>query len=122
MSRVLSGARHTALAAIGVIVATATIASFAESYRGLLIWALHHGLSGTWAALFPLQVDTFLAVGELCLFVAMVDRWPTRSRWPAWVVTVGGLVVSVAANVGHVAGHQVSSGPGPSPLLDCPAR
>ena len=31
-------------------------------------------LAGFWAAAFPLQVDTFIVVGELALFVAMVDQ------------------------------------------------
>jgi hypothetical protein len=46
-------------------------------------------------------------VGELALFVALVDRWPARSRVPAWTVTLIGLAVSVAGNIGHVHGHDV---------------
>jgi hypothetical protein len=83
--------------------------SFAESYRGLYDWAHEHGLSGAWAAAWPLQVDTFIAVGELALFVALVDRWQRRSRIAAWAVTLAGLAVSVAGNVGHVHGHQAAS-------------
>jgi Protein of unknown function (DUF2637) len=101
--------RHAALAAIAVLVAASATASFCESYRGLLLWAEHHGLHGVWAAAFPAQVDTFIAVGELALFVALVDRWSPRSRAAAWTVTLAGLAVSVAGNIGHVAGHSLAS-------------
>jgi len=101
--------RRAALAAIAFLVASASLVSFAESYRGLLLWAGHHGLSGPWAVIWPLQVDVFIAVGELALFVALGDQWPSRSRVAAWSVTLGGLAVSVAGNVGHVAGHSVAS-------------
>jgi hypothetical protein len=105
----LSRLRRAALIAIGVLVTAASVTSFAESYRGLFLWAGHHGLSGIWAAGFPAQVDTFVAVGELALFVALADRWPTRSRAAAWAVTVAGLAVSVAGNVGHITGHDLAS-------------
>jgi Protein of unknown function (DUF2637) len=98
--------RRLALTAIAALVAAASLVSFAESYRGLYVWALHHGLSGRWAAIWPLQVDVFIAVGELALFVALADRWAPRSRTAAWLVTLAGLAVSVAGNVGHVAGRS----------------
>jgi hypothetical protein len=56
--------------------------------------------------IWPLQVDVFIAVGELALFVALADRWASRSRAGAWAVTLAGLAVSVAGNVGHVTGHS----------------
>jgi len=105
---ILRGPRLAALAAIAVLVATASGAAFAESYRGLYEWALHHGLSGFWAAAFPLQVDVFIAVGELALFVALIDGWRKRDRAGAWLVTILGLAVSVAGNVGHVATHRLT--------------
>jgi hypothetical protein len=101
--------RRIALIAIAVLVSAASAASFAESYRGLYLWAAHHGLRGVWAAGFPLQVDVFIAVGELALFVALADRWAARSRIAAWAVTAAGLVVSVAGNVGHVAAGDLAS-------------
>jgi hypothetical protein len=61
---------RAALAAIAILVAAAS-ASFAESYRALVLWASHHGLHGLWAAIFPAQIDTFVLVGELALFVAL---------------------------------------------------
>lgn len=104
--RVLRGA---ALTAISIIITAADSAAFAESYRGLWVWARHHGLSGFWAAAFPLQVDTFIVVGELALFVAMVDQWERRHKAGAWAVTLLGLLASVAGNIGHVAAHDLQS-------------
>jgi hypothetical protein len=99
---VLKNARTAALWVIAVLVTLATATSFGESYRGLYLWDTHHGLSGLWAYLGPLMVDTFVAVGEAALFVSMTDRWEKRDRLGAWTVTLVGLVVSVAGNVGHV--------------------
>lgn len=101
--------RTTALIAIAVLIAAASLVSFAESYRGLSAWAVHHGLTGFWAYAWPLQVDVFIAVGELALFVALADGWEWESRAGAWAVTLLGLAVSVAGNVGHVAGHDLAS-------------
>lgn len=72
--------RGAALTTISFIITVADSAAFAESYRGLWVWARHHGLSGFWAAAFPLQVDTFIVVGELALFVAMIDQWERRHK------------------------------------------
>jgi Protein of unknown function (DUF2637) len=100
--------RRIALAVIAILITAASCVSFAESYRGLYLWAAHHGLSGIWAGAFPAQIDVFIAVGELSLFVALVDRWRTRSRGAAWLVTLAGLAVSVVGNVGHVTGHSAA--------------
>ena len=75
--------RRVALAAIASLVAAASLVSFAESCRGLYMWAHGHGLSGPWAVAWPLQVDVFIAVGELALFVALADNWAPRSRFAA---------------------------------------
>jgi hypothetical protein len=101
--------RRAALVAIAALVAAASLVSFAESYRGLFLWAAEHGLTGAWAVIWPLQVDVFIAVGELALFVALVDRWAPRSRAAAWAVTLAGLAMSVAGNVGHVASHALTA-------------
>jgi hypothetical protein len=106
---VLRVPRRAALIAIAVLVGAASLTSFAESYRGLWLWAQHHGLHGVWAVAWPLQIDTFIGVGELALFVALADSWTVRSRIGAWAVTVLGLAVSVAGNVGHIAGHDLAS-------------
>jgi len=106
---ILRTPRTIALAAIAALVGAASLVSFAESYRGLYEWALRHSLRGAWAYAWPLQVDVFIAVGELALFVALADRWDVRSRAGAWLVTLAGLAVSVAGNVGHVASHDLAS-------------
>ena len=109
MTGILHRQRRIALAVITVLVIAASCASFGESYRGLYLWAHHHGLIGIWAAAWPLQVDTFIGVGELALFVALVDRWKPRARVSAWAVTLAGLGVSVAGNIGHVTSHAVTA-------------
>ncbi len=50
----------------------------------------------------PAEIDVFLAVGELALYVAYLDGWPARQRiWP-WTTALVGLAVSIAGNVGHI--------------------
>lgn len=105
----LRGPRALALWVIAGLVAAASVTAFAESYRGLFEWSDHHGLTGVWAYAWPLQVDVFVAVGELALFVALTDRWSRRSRGLAWTVSAVGLAVSVAGNVGHIASHALTS-------------
>jgi len=106
---ILRTPRRLALVIISALVAAASMVSFAESYRGLYVWSHEHGIRGAWAVAWPLQVDTFIAVGELALFVALADRWTVRSRLAAWAVTLLGLAVSVAGNVGHVTGHSLTN-------------
>ncbi|MCW2934861.1 MAG: hypothetical protein JWM19_5823, partial [Actinomycetia bacterium] len=106
---ILRVARAVALGLATAIVIAASAAAFAESYRALWLWALHHGYAGFWAVIFPLEIDSFIAVGELALFVALVDQWRTRARVFPWLVTLGGLAVSVAANVGHVASADLAT-------------
>jgi hypothetical protein len=108
-THVLRVMRAAALWATATCVAAASLTAFTESYRGLFEWARRHGLSGLWAYAWPLQVDVFIAVGELALFVALVDRWGIRSRIAAWAVTTIGLAVSGAGNVGHIASHELTS-------------
>lgn len=109
LAGVLRVFRSAALWAIGVLTATADGAAFTESYRGLFEWAEHHNFTGFWAAAFPAQVDTFIVIGELALFVAMVGGWAWRDRLAAWAVALLGLAVSVAGNVGHVAAHDLQA-------------
>jgi len=98
------------LFAIAAIAIAASINALAHSYAGLYAWALHHRLTGWQAVSWPAEIDVFLAVGELALYVAYLDGWPARQRiWP-WTTTLAGLIVSVAGNVGHIQplpGHPV---------------
>jgi hypothetical protein len=105
-----SRTRRTALFAIATIAIAASVNALAHSYAGLYAWALHHRLTGWQAVSWPAEIDVFLAVGELALYVAYLDDWPARQRiWP-WATTLVGLAVSVAGNVGHIQplpGHSV---------------
>jgi hypothetical protein len=102
--------RHAALYAIAAIAIAASANALAHSYAGLYAWALHHRLSGWQAVSWPAEIDVFLGVGELALYVAYLDGWAVRQRiWP-WATTLVGLLVSVAGNVGHIQplpGHPV---------------
>lgn len=94
--------RRVALYVIAAISVLASLDALAHSYTGLYGWAVHHRLSGWQAVSWPAEIDVFLLVGELALYVAYLDQWPLRQRiWP-WVTAIVGLVVSVAGNVGHV--------------------
>jgi hypothetical protein len=105
----LNRPRRWALRIISTLVAVASAASFAESYRALYVWALHHDLRGLWAVAWPVQVDAFIAVGELALFVGLADRWSPRARVFPWSVTLLGLAASVAGNVGHVTTQSLAA-------------
>jgi hypothetical protein len=102
--------RRAALYAIGLIALMASANALAHSYAGLYDWAIHHRLSGWQAKSWPAEIDVFLAVGELALYVAYLDDWPARQRiWP-WTTALTGLAVSIAGNIGHiqpVPGHPV---------------
>jgi hypothetical protein len=95
-------ARTGALITIAALTAAAALASFAESYRGLLDWALAHSLPLGWAIVAPLMVDVFVAVGELSLFVLVLDGFGWQQRIPAWLISIVGLAASIAGNAGHV--------------------
>jgi hypothetical protein len=94
--------RRLALYAIGAIAILASANALAHSYAGLYDWAVHHRLGGWQAKSWPAEIDVFLAVGELALYIAYLDGWPTRQRiWP-WATALIGLAVSVAGNIGHI--------------------
>jgi hypothetical protein len=102
--------RRAALYAIGAIAIAASINALTHSYAGLYDWATHHSLSGWQAKSWPAEIDIFLAIGELALYIAYLDGWPARQRiWP-WATALIGLAVSVAGNIGHIQpqpGHPV---------------
>lgn len=102
--------RRAALYAIGMIAILASANALAHSYAGLYDWAIHHRLTGWQAMSWPAEIDVFLAVGELALYVAYLDGWPARQRiWP-WTTALTGLAVSIAGNIGHIQpepGHPV---------------
>src|ERR1022692_3090901 len=107
-----SRARRVALYAIAAIAILASANALAHSYAGLYDWAVHHRITGWQAMSWPAEIDVFLAVGELALYVAYLDGWPARQRiWP-WATALTGLAVSVAGNVGHI-----QAGPGQPVIL-----
>jgi hypothetical protein len=87
---------------LALIVAVPTVTAFVESYNGLFQWAVGHLVRGMWARAWPLQVDAFIAAGELALFLSALYLWPRRVRLIAWTVSMTGLVVSIWCNAGHV--------------------
>jgi len=102
--------RRAALYAIGAIAILASANALAHSYAGLYEWAVHHRLAGWQARSWPAEIDVFLAVGELALYVAYLDGWRARQRVRPWATALTGLGVSIAGNVGHiqpVPGHPV---------------
>jgi hypothetical protein len=102
--------RRIALHAIGVIAILASVNALTHSYAGLYDWAAHHRLAGWQAMSWPAEIDVFLAIGELSLYVAYLDGWDARHRFWPWATALAGLSVSVAGNIGHiqpVAGHPV---------------
>ena len=102
--------RRAALYAIGAIAIVASANALTHSYAGLYDWAAHHSLTGWQAMSWPAEIDVFLAIGELALYVAYLDGWPAGQRiWP-WATALIGLGVSVAGNIGHIQpgpGHPV---------------
>ena len=95
-------ARLTALYAIGAIAILASTDALAHSYTGLYDWASTHRLNAWQSLSWPAEIDVFLVIGELALYVAYLDGWSGRHKlWP-WLTTVTGLVVSVVGNVGHI--------------------
>ena len=59
-----------ALYAIGAIAILASANALTHSYAGLYDWAAHRSLTGWQAMSWPAEIDVFLAIGELALYVA----------------------------------------------------
>ena len=94
--------RRAALYTIATVAVLASINALAHSYVGLYGWAKTHGMTGWQATTWPAEVDVFLIIGELALYIAYLDLWPTRHKtWP-WTTAVVGLTISIAGNVGHI--------------------
>jgi hypothetical protein len=94
--------RLTALYAIGAIAILASADALAHSYTGLYDWASTHRLNAWQSLSWPAEIDVFLVIGELALYVAYLDGWSGRHKlWP-WLTTMTGLVVSIVGNVGHI--------------------
>lgn len=101
--------RTWAVRSVAALVVISTCTSTAESYMGLRDWALVHGWPGGGSYLFPGFIDVFPLIGELVLFVAMVEGWPRKSKIVPWVAITGGLVLSVALNTGHLISADINT-------------
>lgn len=97
----LAGYKRAAQYTLAALILAASLVSFSESYRALWEWCSHHGLTGGWSLVWPIQLDFFIAAGEIGLFLGLAYGWSGRSRVLPWTVTLCGLAASVAANVGH---------------------
>lgn len=94
--------RLAALYAIGAIAVLASANALAHSYAGLYDWASTHRLNAWQSLSWPAEIDVFLVIGELALYVAYLDGWSGRHKvWP-WATTITGLIVSIVGNVGHI--------------------
>lgn len=100
--RIIAVSRWLALLIISVVSISATSVAFVESYHGLYLWFHTHGFTQGWAQAAPLTIDSFMIIGELAIFVSIVDHWKSHTRIWAWAVIIGGLVASVGGNVGKV--------------------
>jgi hypothetical protein len=94
--------RLAALYAIGAIAILASGNALAHSYAGLYDWASTHRLNAWQSLSWPAEIDVFLVIGELALYVAYLDGWSGRHKiWPG-ATTIAGLIVSIIGNVGHI--------------------
>jgi len=71
--------RQAATVLLGCLALGATVAAFGQSYWALVEWARNHHIP--WPATWPLLVDSFMAMGEVRLFIAALDGKPQGSRW-----------------------------------------
>jgi hypothetical protein len=97
------GIAAAALSAFGAIALAVTAVAVVESYSNLLAFARVHHLTGWRLAMAPLAVDSFIIMGELLLFAALLRRWD--SKMPYWLggaLAAWGFLISVGGNVWHV--------------------
>ena len=83
--RLTGAVRWTAVALMSGLVIAATVVGAAQSYSGLYNWALAHGHHGWKAQSWPLLVDTFIAVGEIGLFLLAIDGHKLLRRGLSWL-------------------------------------
>jgi hypothetical protein len=103
VSKALTSSCTIACWALAVLIFMATVVSFTQSYRGLLAFATNYlGIPAPFNWTWPIMVDTFLAAGEIGLFICAVQGVTiTRIRLWLWALTTAGLAVSVVGNAAH---------------------
>ena len=81
-----------------------TIASFYESFSGLVGWFHRIGFTGDRAVIAPAMINLVGVVADVVLLVLIVQRWDRRhkvARGVAWGCVVYGLVLSIIGNAGR---------------------
>jgi len=92
---------RTALIAFGVIATGVTVIAVIESYSNLLAFALAYGLSGWRAAIAPGAIDSFIILGELLLFAAILLHWGAPPHVLGAAMAAWGFLLSVGGNIWH---------------------
>lgn len=99
---------YRALAAFGVIAVVVTAVAVVESYSNLLAFVQAHNLHDWRAVIAPAAVDTFIIMGEVLLFAALLLAWSGKAVYVfAYGMTVWGFLLSVGGNVWHVPSASV---------------
>lgn len=94
---------RNALIAFGVIAAGVTVIAVIESYTNLYEFARAYGLAGWRAAIAPGAVDSFIVLGELLLFAAVLLAWPKLPHILGAAMAGWGFILSTGGNVWHAA-------------------
>jgi hypothetical protein len=92
---------HVALVTFGVIAAGVTVIAVIESYSNLLAFVRAYGMSGWRAAIAPGAVDSFVIMGELLLFAAILLHWGKSAHILGAGMAAWGFILSVGGNVWH---------------------
>lgn len=91
-----------ALSLFGLIAFAVTVVAITESYSNLYAFATDHEVHGWRAAIAPAAVDSFIVMGELLLFAAILLAWESDLAIGVGVgMAVWGFGLSVAGNVWH---------------------
>jgi hypothetical protein len=94
---------RVALTAFGLIAAAVTVIAIVESYSNLLAFARDHGLAGWRAAIAPGAADSFIIMGELLLFAAILLRWGKLPHALGAGMAIWGFLLSLGGNIWHAA-------------------
>jgi hypothetical protein len=96
---------------IGAGAVVGTVASFYESFSGLVDWFRRVGFHGDRAVFAPLMIDLVATFGEVVLVVAIIEGWRSRTIRPlAWAAIIWGLALSVIGNAGRDGLHLTLAG------------
>ena len=95
---------HAALAAFGGIALLVTATAIVESYANLVAFGMAHQMTAWHGMIAPVAVDSFIVMGELLLFAALLLHWHGFFLYAfAGGCVLGGFAMSVGGNVWHAA-------------------